>query len=166
MQGYATELTSIAEEYSAWLTTVSDARAARRPAEGGWCVKEIIGHLVDSAANNHARFVRAQATDDLVFAGYDQEAWVAAQGYADADWLALMGLWRLYNLHLARVIATVPETVRMRPRADHTLDRIAWRPVVRTETVTLDYLMADYVGHLKSHLPQIISLLGEPISGA
>ena len=166
MQGYVTEITRVVEEYAAWLATVADALASRRPAEGGWCVKEIIGHLIDSAANNHARFVQAQATDDLVFPGYDQEVWVSAQGYADADWLALVGLWRLYNLNLARVMAAVPDTVRMRPRTDHTLDQIAWRPVARTVTVTLDYLMADYVGHLKSHLHQITSLLGESTLGS
>ena len=165
MQDYVSELIRAVEEHGAWLATVPDALAARRPAAGGWCVKEIIGHLIDSAANNHARFVRAQATDDLAFPGYDQEAWVAAQGYADADWLALVGLWRFYNQHLARVMTAVPDAVRMRSRTNHTLDQIAWRPVAQTETVTLDYLMADYVGHLKSHLHQIISLLDEPTSG-
>jgi len=101
-----------------------------------------------------------------LFPGYDQEVWVSAQGYADADWPALVGLWRLYNLHLARVMAMVPERVRMQPRSDHTLDQIVWMSVARTETVTLDYLMADYVGHLKGHLRQIGSLLDEPILGA
>jgi len=63
-------------------------------------------------------------------------------------------------------MAAVPETVRMRPRTDHTLDRIGWRPVARSETVTLDDLMADYVGHLKHHLRQIGALLGELIAAA
>jgi putative transcription antitermination factor YqgF len=165
MQDYIADLIRTVEEHGAWLVTVPDALAVRRPARGGWCIKEIIGHLIDSAANNHARFVRAQVTDDLACAGYDQDAWVAAQEYAGADWLTLVGLWRLYNLHLARVMAAVPDAVRMRPRANHTLDQIAWRPVAPTETVTLDYLMADYVGHLKSHLHQITSLLDEPTSG-
>jgi hypothetical protein len=165
MQGYVTEMVSLVKECGAWLAVVPDESASRRPAAGGWCVKEIIGHLIDSAAHNHTRFVRAQMADDLVFTGYEQGTWVAAQGYADEDWPALVGLWRLYNLHLARVMALVPKPARMQPRTNHTLDQIGWQLVSRTEAVALDYLMADYVGHHKSHLHPVVSLLGEPILG-
>jgi hypothetical protein len=47
---------------------------SRRPlSKGKWSAREVIGHLIDSAANNHQRFVRAQFRDDLVFPGYEQE---------------------------------------------------------------------------------------------
>ena len=65
------------------LLTFSDIEAATRPAPGKWSRKEIIGHLIDSASNNHGRFVRAQLQDDLIFAGYDQEEWVRAQRYQE-----------------------------------------------------------------------------------
>ena len=58
------------------LGTFDDIEAGRPTAPGKWSKKEIVGHLIDSAANNHGRFVRAQLQDDLVFAGYDQDAWV------------------------------------------------------------------------------------------
>jgi hypothetical protein len=45
--------------------------------------------------------------------------------------------------------------VRVVPRSRHNLDQMAWQPVPRDQPATLDYFMADYVGHLKHHLQQI-----------
>ena len=137
------------------LLALSEAEAARRPAAGKWSPKEVLGHLVDSASNNHQRFVRAQFTEDLVFPGYRQEAWVAAQDYQAAPWPDLVGLWRLFNLHLARVIEAIPPAVRQRPRARHNLHEIAWKTVPEDRPSTLEYFMRDYVDHLEHHLSQI-----------
>lgn len=75
-----------------------------KPLGDGWCAKQILGHLIDSAANNHARFVRAQLQDDLVFDGYAQEDWVRVQKYELESWAALVDLWTEYNLHILHVI--------------------------------------------------------------
>ena len=120
-----------------------------------WTAKEIVGHLIDSAANNHARFVRAQFTDDLVFPGYDGEEWVRAQRYNEESWPLLVELWKHYNLHLLHVMASAPEETLKLPRARHSLDMIAWQTVAPDKAATLEYLMRDYIGHLKSHLRQI-----------
>jgi hypothetical protein len=69
------------------LAVISDAEASLPLAAGKWSAKQVIGHLIDSASNNHGRFVRAQFKDDLVFEGYDQEQWVDAQNYNAASWL-------------------------------------------------------------------------------
>src|SRR5687768_6240387 len=61
------------------LRTISAEESARKSASDKWSIKEVLGHLIDSAANNHQRFVRAQFTDDPVFPGYEQEKWVNAQ---------------------------------------------------------------------------------------
>ena len=120
-----------------------------------WSAKEIIGHLIDSAANNHARFVRAQLEPDLVSAGYDQEQWVKVQAYQDASWSRLLDLWSAYNLHIAHVMESASEDAKLRPRARHNLDKIAWTTVSADQPTTLDYFMRDYVGHLRHHLRQI-----------
>ncbi len=140
------------------LLAIPDAEASKPPAPGKWSPKQVIGHLIDSASNNHQRFVRVRFMDDLVFAGYEQESWVAAQGYQGAPWAELVGLWRLFNLHLARVIENLPPSVREQPRARHNLDELAWKPVPRQTPATLEYFMRDYVGHLKHHLAQIPGL--------
>ena len=157
---YAAELVAVVDRAARELSAVSDSDAARPPAPGKWSAKEILGHLVDSAANNHPRFVTARWRDDLVFAGYDQERWVDAQHYADASWEELIALWRGYNRHLARVMAATPADARRREHRLHNLDAIAWRVVPADQPATLDYLMGDYVGHLKHHLRQIAALVG------
>lgn len=138
------------------LLALSDAQAARRPAPGKWSRKEIIGHLIDSASNNHGRFVRAQLQDDLVFAGYDQEAWVRIQRYQDRPWADLVRLWQAYNHHIAAVMAATDAHALTRPRTRHNLDELAWQAVSTTEPATLDYFMRDYVAHLKHHLRQAL----------
>jgi len=137
----------------------SDADAAWPPAPGQWSSKEIIGHLIDSAANNHARFVRGQLKDDLVFDGYDQAKWVELQRYNERPWRDLVALWQAYNLHLASVMETADGNAVARPRATHNLDRIAMTPVRADQPGTLEHLMRDYVAHLKHHLRQVFDNL-------
>ena len=112
--------------------------------------------MIDSASNNHQRFVRAQFTDHLVFPGYEQESWVRAQGYKEESWPLLVELWRSFNLHLAHVMQNSPEAARLASRDRHNLDQIGWVKVGEGEPATLEYLMRDYVGHLKNHLRQIL----------
>jgi hypothetical protein len=143
---------------AARLETIDERDAARPPASGKWSPKQVLGHLIDSASNNHQRFVRAQFTDDLVFPGYEQEKWVAAQKYDSEPWPAIVTLWREFNLHLAHVIEATPAAARMKPRRSHNLDAIAFVTVPREEPVTLDYFMNDYIDHLEHHLRQISTL--------
>jgi hypothetical protein len=140
------------------LRKVSEADAARRPRPGKWSAKEIIGHLIDSAANNHQRFVRAVWQEDLVFPTYDQDAWVSSQGYQSASWSDLLDLWTSYNYHLGHVMRATPAGARTRVHTRHNLDVVAWQSVPRAQTTSLDYLMRDYVGHLQHHLRQLDAL--------
>ncbi|HEX8069349.1 MAG TPA: DinB family protein [Pyrinomonadaceae bacterium] len=137
------------------LGALTEAEAARLRADEGWTVKQILGHLVDSAANNHRRFVLAQTRAELNFEGYAQEDWVRVQRYDAEPWAQLVALWRAYNLHLLHVMAYADETALRAPRAEHTLDRIAFNTVSPAEPATLEYLMLDYIEHLKHHLRQI-----------
>jgi hypothetical protein len=138
------------------LTAMGDGEASVAIRDGGWTRKQLLGHLVDSASNNHQRFVRAQFTDELVFPGYDQERWVEMQRYGDAPWPSLVALWREFNLHLARVIAATPVEVATSSRAKHNLDAIAWNAIAADQPVTLEYFMRDYVAHLEHHLAQLL----------
>lgn len=134
---------------------VAEARHKNTPDD--WAPIEVIGHLVDSAANNHQRFVRAQFTDDLVFPGYEQNNWVNSQKYADESWPELIALWSAYNLHLHHVASVIPPAILTKPRANHTLDQIAFNLVEKSEPATLEYLIRDYVDHLRHHLNQIFA---------
>ena len=155
---YVTELREVTERAAAQLLRVPAEVAAARPAPGKWSIKEIVGHLIDSASNNHQRFVRAQWTTDLVFPGYDQDAWVASQRYADAPWPDLVVLWLGFNRHLAWTMAAIPPHVREQARHPHNLDVIGFRAVPADQPATLDDFMRDYVEHLKHHLRQVAAL--------
>ena len=156
MQDYITELRSVVERSTPVLLALSDAESAQRPEPGKWSPREVLGHLIDSASNNHQRFVRAQLQDELTFAGYEQDAWVTVQRYQQAPWTELVALWRAFNLHLAWVMAAAPESARLRAHHRHNLDEIAWKTVPADEPATLDYFMSDYVSHLEHHLRQIL----------
>jgi hypothetical protein len=137
------------------LRAIEDARSGEPPAPGKWSPRQVIGHLIDSASVNHQRFVRAAFQEDLVFPGYAQDDWVALQRYQDSPWRELLTLWASFNRHLAHVMASLPEPVRLRPRAPHNLHEIAFRPPAAASDATLDYFMRDYVAHLQHHLRQI-----------
>jgi hypothetical protein len=128
---------------------VDETRTTRMKPGGGWCARQILGHLIDSACNNHRRFVLGQSSDLAKYDGYEQNAWVARQHYDKVPWRDLVTLWAAYNRHLAHVMSCVPDDVAaheaMGPDGD-----------VR---VTLAFLMDDYVAHLRHHVEQIRTLL-------
>lgn len=153
---YVGRLRSLVAAAGEALSRIPDPESVKPLAPGKWSAREVVGHLIDSASNNHQRFVRAQFQADLEFPGYDQDAWVSAQNYAEAPWPDLVQLWIAFNTHLARVMDAVPEAVRVRPVTKHNLDQIAWATVPAEHPTTLDYFMADYVDHLEHHLRQIL----------
>lgn len=152
---FLTDFRDTVDGSAARLLALSNAQASARPAPGKWSPKEIIGHLVDSASNNHGRFVRAQLQDDLVFEGYEQAEWVRVGAYQERRWADLVLLWQAFNHHIAHVMETTDTGALSKPRARHNLDALAWRPLDRGQPATLEYFMRDYVGHLKHHLRQI-----------
>jgi len=135
---------------------LSDGDASVRPAPGKWSPKEIVGHLIDSASNNHGRFVRAQLQDDLVFDGYDQDAWVRVAAYQRRRWVDLVRFWQAFNHHIAAVMEATEPHALTRLRVRHNLDQLAWKVVDASQPTTLEYFMRDYVGHLKHHLGQAL----------
>ena len=122
----------------------SEPAISTRPGPGRWCQKEILGHLIDSAANNHQRLVRAQLAERLEFPSYQQTGWVERQGYAELPWPTLIDFWTLYNRHLAAIIDRVSEP------------DLATRCRVGDEGVmTLSQLIDGYLVHLRHHLRQL-----------
>jgi hypothetical protein len=165
MQDYVRDLLDTVNEAEPALLALEDGASARRPAPGKWSRREIIGHLIDSASNNHRRFVVAPSGADLVFDGYDPDEWVAAGHYQDAPWPDLVTLWAAFNRHLARVMAAVAPDDLIRPRANHNLHEVAWQPFSADHPATLDEFMRDYVGHLQHHLRQALGENWRPAPG-
>ena len=146
MRAVAQELRSEIDAAAVRLGELTEAEAVRERGAGKWILKEILGHLIDSATNNHQRFVRAQLADPLVFPAYSQDAWVGLQRYRDESWGELLQLWLALNKHVAHVIESVPEP------------KLQTRCIIgESEPVTLEWLMRDYLRHLRHHLGQILS---------
>lgn len=138
------KLLAVIEAAEPQLRAVSEAESLVPVLAGGWSRKQLLGHLIDSASNNHQRFVRALLADSLEFPRYDQDGNVRVQAVQAADWLLLVSLWASYNRYLAHVIARIP-TGKL-----ETVCRIG-----AYEPVTLRYLAEDYLVHLLHHLGQV-----------
>lgn len=147
----ASDIEDAIEEAFKELQSLSEEVVNKRPTPSDWSAKEVVGHLIDSASNNHQRFVRLQITDGLAFPEYgpDNDAWVKIQKYQEASWDDLLDLWQGLNRHLARIIRDVN---------DKCIDHI-W-VVDEDNSITLGELMIDYERHLKVHIVQIEDCVG------
>jgi len=112
--------------------------------EGGWTRKQIVGHLLDSAANNRQRFIRATIEGLYAGPGYAQDAWVAAHGYSDESWETLMRWWQAEHEILMAAVDRIPE------------ERLEASCQVGDDApVTLRFLIEDYVHHQQGHFTQL-----------
>jgi hypothetical protein len=144
MKELSAQLLRLVEAAEPRLRQVTEFESSKPTLSGGWSRREVVGHLIDSASNNHQRFVRAALQTSLDFPAYDQTGNVRLQAFQEADWFLLVSLWAAYNRYLSHVIAHLPES-----KLD-TVCRIGSGPAV-----TLGFLAADYVTHLVHHLSQI-----------
>ena len=110
-------------------------------------IKQILGHLIDSASNNHQRMVRLQYSKDLLFFPdytQDNNLWIALQDYQNEDWANLIQLWKCYNLHIIQII-------------NNRLDSY-WCDFTGVK-VTLQEMIEGYLGHLHLHIKEIHELI-------
>jgi nitroreductase len=137
------------------LAGISNGSASARPAPDSWSPKQELGHLIDSAANNHQRIVRAQLEDNLVLPGYDGDRWVELHAYENRDWTELIALWRAGNSQLLAAAESAPEAAW-----PHTLS------VGGSGPMTLRFVFDDYIDHMVSHLRHIGVEVGDILASA
>lgn len=143
-QSLANRLSTVVE------TSLPNLRAVAEPdqgADGDWTPKQELGHLIDSASNNHMRFVRAALDGHYHGPTYAQEPWVNLHGYADMPWTELVEFWAAYNRLLVRLIANIPES------ALTGLCTVGDHP-----PMSLGELIEDYMVHMQHHLDSITHL--------
>lgn len=145
-----------------FLLSLSDEQVSIKRNKQNRTVKMLVGHLIDSASNNHQRIVRLQYAPRcghsmpntemgmLVFPDYtqDNDLWIQLQDYQHEDWQQIVMLLKLYNQHICHVIRSVDET----KLDNYWIDYEGCR-------VSLDAMIRGYVNHLNLHFGHIHDLL-------
>ena len=135
------------EDFAGRFGNLDDAKASLKSNTDIWSRKEILGHLIDSAANNHQRFVRTQYQKAVNLPAYEQNEWVNIQQYGTCTWKELLVLWKSYNLHLAHIVEHM---------SVESLQNLCI--IGSGEPLTIGYIVVDYLGHIQHHLRQIEQL--------
>src|SRR5438552_452847 len=104
MQNVAINLRDVIDAAKPKLLAIGESRSSEKPYPDKWSIKEILGHLLDSASTNHQRIVRMQAAPDIGEFSYEQLHWVKSQHYQLEPWADLVSFWYVYNKHLAHII--------------------------------------------------------------
>lgn len=144
MQELANKLLAVITAAEPKLRRVSPEESAKPILSGGWSRKQVLGHLIDSASNNHQRFVRACLQESLEFPSYDQEGCVRLEAPQEAEWALLISVWAEYNRYLAHIITRLP------PGKLETPCHIG-----KEGSMPLRLVATGYVSHLLHHLGQI-----------
>ncbi len=145
MKEIARQIRSLISKVEPQLSRMDHNEMGFKPDPHEWSKKEILGHLIDSATNNHQRFVRAVNKVAHQFPTYDQDEWVRIQRYNEMSWSFLVTLWSLYNSHLSHVIEGIPKDAESSPCN-----------IGKETPVRLEFVVRDYFRHLQHHLKDIL----------
>ncbi|HNX44022.1 MAG TPA: DinB family protein [Bacteroidales bacterium] len=150
------EIHSLTEAWEPVLASLPAGIIMQRRNRQNRTIKQILGHLVDSASNNIHRIVHLQYRQSpLSFPNYatngNNDRWIAIQDYQNEDWNDLIRLWKYTNLHLCHVIRNV----------DHGKLENEWMSGPDS-MITLEEMIRDYPLHLKLHLSEIDELINSP----
>jgi hypothetical protein len=144
MHEIAEHLAGVVERAADLLGGIREEQAGAPVLAGGWSRKQVIGHLIDSASNNHQRFVRAALAGSLEWPNYDQDGCVRVEAFQDAPWEMLLEVWRALNRLLSHVLAHLPAGAASAPCriGDHA-------------PMPLEQVARSYVAHMQHHLGQL-----------
>jgi hypothetical protein len=128
------------------LRNLTDQEASEKPdGPDSWSPKEELGHLIDSAANNHIRFVRAALEGEFRGPAYAQNDWVRIHAYREASWEEIVDLWYRYNSLITTLVERIPP------------ERLESRCVIGdADAVTLAFLIDDYILHMQHHIDHLL----------
>lgn len=142
------ELTILVNHHYEKYHNLDDKFTSINLSDDKWSLKEIIGHLIDSASNNHQRFVRLQNENILIFPVYHFD-WIKIEKFNKVKFIDLISLFKYFNILLAHLIENVSESK---------LPNIWER---EDKEVTLKEIMTDYLRHLKDHIKHFEERLNE-----
>ncbi len=147
------ELISLVDEWAPKLSQLPEDMLIKRRNSQNRTIKQIVGHMVDSASNNTHRIIHLQYhASPLIFPDYanlgNNDRWIAIQNYQDEKWKDLVELWKYSNLHIVHVINNVDM---------EKLDNV-WISALN-KAISLKAMIIDYLRHFKLHLSEIEDLI-------
>lgn len=147
---YTDEIKAIVDEWTEKLLALPEDVITERRNHQNRTIKQLLGHLIDSASNNHQRMIRLQYNDNLVFPDYtqDNDRWIAIQNYQDADWENLVQLWKSFNLHMIYLIKSIDKSKLNNSWTDF-----------EGNNVTLGDMIKGYPWHQNLHINDINELI-------
>jgi hypothetical protein len=140
---FTNRLSWLIEHIPPLLNTLSEDDFSDKLNLDKWSKKQILGHLIDSATNNHQRFVRVQF-EDVPTITYNSDDWVETSKYQQMNSKHLLLFWTLYNQHLVELIKRIPDDKLLRECNTHSTHTLLW-------------LIEDYIRHLEDHLHQMVN---------
>jgi DinB superfamily len=149
-----TRMQTLLHDVPGWLEEIPDGETGLGRGPSEWSLKQELGHLLDSAANNHQRMVRAQLEDNPALPDYDGERWVELHDYQSRDWRELIGLWRTLNRQLLAAARAAPASAWSRTCT-----------IADAKPVTLKFVFEDYIEHTIHHLQHMGIKLDDPRTG-
>ena len=147
------ELLSLVEEWGPKLSALDNDVITERRNRQNRTIKQITGHMVDSASNNTHRIIHLQyQKSPLIFPCYathgNNDRWIAIQNYQQEDWNELVQLWKSTNIHIVHVIRNInPEKLVN-----------VWISGLNEE-ISLKDMVVDFPRHFKLHLSEIDELI-------
>jgi len=147
------ELLSLVEDWEIRLRSLTANQISKPRNSQSRNIRQIIGHMVDSASNNTHRVVHLQYRElPLRFPNYatygNNEKWISIQNYENENWENLVSLWKFTHLHFVHVIQNIrPDKLKSEWISD---------PGKR---VTLDAMVEDFPRHFHLHLNEIQELI-------
>jgi len=149
------ELLQLIELWEPTLLALNEETITQNRNSQNRTIKQILGHMVDSANNNTLRIINLQnLPSPLAFPDYaslgSNDKWIAIQNFQNESWSDLVQLWKFANKHIVHVIDNVDATK---------LENI-WITATKEE-VSLKQMINGYLGHFKLHLNEINELISK-----
>jgi DinB superfamily len=136
-----TLLRALIERLPASLQALPADKVGHKPSPNAWSPKQELGHLLDSAANNHQRIVRTPLEDKPAMPSYDGDQWVALHRYQEWSWPVLIETWVALNRQLLSAAEGVPDSAWSRTCT-----------IADSGPLTLKFVFDDYLDHMLHHL--------------
>lgn len=144
LEKYINRLAYLCEVIPIKLFAIDESEFSARPIESKWSKKEIIGHLIDSATNNHRRFIRGQF-EEIPTITYHPDQWNKFNYYSQMPGTQIIQFWEMYNMQILSIIRLIPE------------ENLHIKVNTGGETsFSIAYLFNDYIDHMEHHLKQVI----------